>query len=92
MKKDSRKERSKIAWTIVVSLLLMDFPLVMLLDFVDMGTNYTINMFYLGFALLSVASGFYFLLATKTPKLRFVSAFLIYVGIDVTMMVLANYL
>lgn len=91
-KGDSKRERAKIAWTIVISLLLMDFPLVMLLDLLDLGTNDLINALYLVAALISIGAGFYFLLSTKSTKSRFISGFMIYVGIDITMMVLANYL
>ena len=92
MGKDSKKERNKIAWTIVVSLLLMDFPIVILLDFLDLGTNFAINMVYLGFATILLVAGFYYLLTTKTKKTRFITGFMIYVGFDIFQMVLVNYL
>lgn len=91
MRKDNMKIRKTIAFSIFISLICMNFPLIVLLDFLDFGTNFYINMAYLGSSFILLLFGFYLLLTRKSFYSRFIYAFMIYFGFDLCVMVITNY-
>lgn len=92
MRKDTKKVRRILAFSIFVSLICMDMPLILLLDFLDFGTNFTINMVYLGSSFFFMLIGFYYLIIKQSQKSRYYFGFMVYFGFDLMIMVLNNYL
>lgn len=92
MKKDTRRMRWKMIESIIIALFILDFPLVILFDLLDFGTNFTINMGYLGLSFVTIVTGFLCLYSRRSRKMRVISCFLIFFGVDMLQLVLVNYL
>lgn len=91
-KKDSRDLRKKMSWSIFISLICMNFPIIALLDLLDFNTMFEINLAYAILSSVLLFAGFYLLLTTRSAKMRFISGFFVYLGFDLFVMVITNYI